>query len=303
MRVNAHAKLNLSLRVLAREASGFHQIETIFCALDLADEIDIELAGDIITLDVATPAGEQPVDLGPTDRNLAVRAVVAFEEHAGIASGVRIHLLKRIPHGAGLGGGSSDAAAVLRALNTLHGDPLSADDLLQVGGRIGSDVPFFLSGAALALAWGRGHRVVPLRALPQRTVLLAIPPDRVPTADAYAALSHHRGHTWCAPAAIVPVDVAGWTDVERIAHNDFEEVVFMRLPRQHALRAALAEAGASPARLTGTGSAVFGVFETEQDCTRARQIVTERFPDVVCTVTRTARSGGVQFPGVDSNHH
>ena len=303
MRVSAHAKLNLSLRVLAREASGYHQIETVFCALELADEIDIELTGDGITLDVQTPSGATTVDLGPVEQNLVVRAAVAFEEFAGIAEGVHIRLLKRVPHGAGLGGGSSDAAAVLLALNSLHDAPLSQDDLLQVGSRLGSDVPFFLSGAALALAWGRGHRVVPLRALPQRTVLLAMPPERVPTADAYAAFSHHRGHTWCAPAAIVPVDVAGWSDVDRLAHNDFEEIVFMRLPQQRALREVLAGAGASPARLTGTGSAVFGVFAGEDEAVRAQQMLAQRFPNVAVTLTRTAKSGGVQFPGVDSNHH
>jgi 4-diphosphocytidyl-2-C-methyl-D-erythritol kinase len=303
MRVDARAKLNLSLRVLAREASGYHQIETLFCALELADTIELELAGDDITLDVQSPGNAVPIDLGPPDHNLAVRAARAYAEWAPDTRGVRIRLTKRIPHGAGLGGGSADAAAVLSALNALHDGRLSLDEQLELGANLGSDVPFFLSGAACAFAWGRGHRVMPVAPLPQRHVLLAMPSDRVPTADAYAALSHHRGHTWSAPPAIVPAHFTTWADVARNAHNDFEDVVFMRLPRQRTLRDALERAGAAPARLTGTGSAVFGVFEREEELLRAQQLVTAQFPDIACMLTRTALTGGVQFPGVDSNHH
>jgi 4-diphosphocytidyl-2-C-methyl-D-erythritol kinase len=294
MRVDAHAKLNLSLRVLAREASGYHQIETTFCAIELADTIDIELTGAEPTLDVGAAAGEQPIDLGPAQDNLVVRAARSFAARARTTGGVHMRLVKRIPHGAGLGGGSADAAAVLRALNALHGEPLSQHDLLELGSTLGSDVPFFLSDAALALAWGRGHRLMPLPALSPRTVLLALPPERVPTADAYAALSHHRGHTWCAPPVIVSARTTSWEDVARSAHNDFEDVVFMRLPQQRAVRALLEDAGAMPARLTGTGSAVFGVFERESDAQRAQELVAERFPDVAVIRTRTAVAGAVQ---------
>ena len=288
MRVDAHAKVNLSLRVLAREASGFHQIETLFCKLDLADEIDITLTGDDIVLDVAAPPHQQLPDLGPVERNLAVRAVAGFAARTNTTRGVHVHLLKRIPHGAGLGGGSSDAAAILTALNTLHGAPLTQPALLELAGELGSDVPFFMTNAALALAWGRGNRIAPLPPLPKRPVLLALPQERVPTADAYAALSHARGSTWSAPPALLDPGVASWADVARSAHNDFEQVVFQRLPVQRALREVLADSGAFIARLTGTGSVVFGVFEHHDARDAACAEIGRRFPDVTCTVTETA---------------
>lgn len=288
MRVDASAKLNLSLRVLAREATGYHQIETVFCRIELSDRVEVTLADDAIELSLAADSSGAAPDLGPANKNLAVRAAAAFVERTGAAPGVKIRLLKRIPHGAGLGGGSSDAAAVLRALNTLHDAPLSEPELLELGAGIGSDVPFFLTGATLALGWGRGQRIAPLSALPQRDVLLAMPPERIPTGDAYAALSHLRGADYRASAAVIAPDIASWTDVARIAHNDFEDVVFQRLPLQRQLRNALADAGAIIARLTGTGSVVFGVFEDAAALERAREVVAGSFPAVTSIVTKTA---------------
>lgn len=288
MQLQACAKINLALRVLAREASGFHQIETLFCRLDLADDVAVTLTGAAITLDVAAPAGLPAPDLGPPEKNLAVRAAAAFAERCGTTRGVRIQLLKRVPHGAGLGGGSSNAAAVLHALNQLHDGPLAAPELMALGGELGSDVPFFLARAPFAIGWGRGNRVAPLPALPRRPVLLAMPRDRIPTADAYAALSHARGRMYTAPAALVDVRVTSWADVALVAHNDFEQVVFQRLPLQRALRAELAGAGAVIARLTGTGSAVFGIFEDDAAVEAACHAIAQAFPDVTCFTTSTS---------------
>jgi 4-diphosphocytidyl-2-C-methyl-D-erythritol kinase len=286
-RVLAHAKLNLALRVLAREESGYHQIETIFCALELGDELDITLTQGDVTLTVTAPPeapGEVP-DLGPREANLAVRAARSFFESSGCAGGARIQLTKRVPAGAGLGGGSSDAAATLQALNRLHDAPLPRNRLLSLAGELGSDGPFFVAGAALSLGWGRGDRLAPLPPLPSASVLLAIPPERVVTADAYAdlAASPDRART---PAGLLPIPHT-WSDVERIAVNDFEQTVFARAPRLRELRELMHGLGAALARMTGTGSTIFGVFEDVRKADHARAVIEREHQDVTLLLTRT----------------
>jgi 4-diphosphocytidyl-2-C-methyl-D-erythritol kinase len=303
VRALAHAKLNLRLAVVAREASGYHQIETLFCLIELADEVEVALADDDITLDVThhTP-GRDADDLGPPELNLAVRAAREFQAAAGVRTGAAIRLTKHIPAGAGLGGGSSDAAAVLRALNELHGEPLDMAALMRVGATLGSDVPFFVAGCALALGWGRGGRLMALPPLPPRAVLLAVPRTGVSTADAYAQLAARRGAA-AAEVALLPVPPLTWRDVQRIASNDFEDVIFERLPRLAGLKRALESAGAAPALMTGSGSVVFGVFEDGPQAVRAVEERRGEFEDVRCVWTRTVSDAVAKFPGVDSNHH
>jgi 4-diphosphocytidyl-2-C-methyl-D-erythritol kinase len=143
--VRAHAKVNLLLRVLAREDDGYHGIESIFCLLDLADTVRVERRSSPgVTIDVAG------ADCGPPAQNLAVRAASLVLEATGSTFGVHLTLTKRIPIQGGLGGGSSDAAAALIATNQLASNAVPRHELLQFAARIGSDVPFFLSGAPLA---------------------------------------------------------------------------------------------------------------------------------------------------------
>jgi 4-diphosphocytidyl-2-C-methyl-D-erythritol kinase len=284
LRVTAHAKLNLSLRVLAREASGYHQIETVFCMLELADDIEISRASTGVTLEIAAPPDEAgaPPDLGPVDQNLAFRAAASFIEDAPFEHGFHIRLTKRIPAGAGLGGGSSDAAAVLRALNRLRPEPLPQDELLEMAARLGSDVPFFITDAALALAWGRGERVLPLPQLDAASVVLLVPPERVSTAAAYAVLDARRSIT---PGALhIP---AAWSDIAAQARNDFEPTIFALHPRLARLRQMLEDAGAHTARMTGSGSVIFGVFDDAEMARRAADAVDVAHTDVQAIVTRT----------------
>src|SRR5881296_3649604 len=178
VRIAAHAKINLFLRILARESSGFHQIETAFALLELADELHVRRTDSGVTLEVNGP------DLGPADENLAVRAARAVLDATGNRFGVAITLTKRIPVRAGLGGGSSDAAATLHAVNALAGDAVPRHELLHFAARLGADVPFFASGAPLAVAWGRGERLFRLAPLPAAPVLIAVPKIAIATADA-----------------------------------------------------------------------------------------------------------------------
>src|SRR5437870_911621 len=154
VRIAAHAKLNLFLRILARESpTGYHQIETAFALLDLADELVVTRTASGVALTVQGP------DLGAPEQNLAVRAARAVLEATGHKFGVALELTKRIPVQSGLGGGSSDAAASLHAVNTLAGNAVPRHELLHVATRLGADVAFFASGAPAALAWGRGERL------------------------------------------------------------------------------------------------------------------------------------------------
>ena len=290
---DAPAKVNLVLRVLAREESGYHQLETVFQALELADRVALELrADDGVELEVA---GVDPGELGPDQENLTVRAARAFLEAVGKESGaepaspgVSIHLEKRIPHGAGLGGGSSDAAAVLRGMNQLHGGPLDQDELLRIGGALGADVPFFLTGASRALAWNRGDRLLPLPPLPAREVLIAVPRVGMATPEAYRRLAAQREEEGATVAASGILKAAvSWQQVAEQAVNDFEAAVLAVRSEVRTLRNALVDTGAEPVLLAGSGSAVFGLFGEVGKADRVAGEVEGDFPGTRVVRTRT----------------
>lgn len=252
--LDAPAKVNLRLRVLAREVTGYHCIETLFCAVSLCDRVVVRRAAGGVRLRV-----EGGIDTGPDEDNLVVRAARAFEHAVGSAAGAEVLLRKRIPVGAGLGGGSSDAASVLRALNRLHGHPLEPSRLLELAGGLGSDVPFFLCGSTLALGWGRGQRLLALPPLPRRIVLLAWPPAGSSTRAAYEVLSLDPGAAVRAEV-LAAEELSTWEAVSRLAENDFERTATERDPGTAAVLEMLRARGASPALLSGSGAAVFGVF-------------------------------------------
>jgi 4-diphosphocytidyl-2-C-methyl-D-erythritol kinase len=257
----APAKVNLALRVLAREASGYHQIETVFQKLALADQVTLRVTAGSRSLDIQWD-GPRAADLGPTEQNLAWRAAEAFASATGGPAGWEIQLTKRIPAGGGLGGGSADAAAVLLGLNQLTGSPLSAELLRQLAATLGSDVPFLAQPAALALGTGRGDVLQPLPSLPPAPVLVVLPPFGVNTAQAYGALAAARQAAG-RPAPVAKYTTADWDRWEAVAArqiNDFEPTVFAEHPELAAVRALLAAAGARVARMSGSGSTLFGVW-------------------------------------------
>lgn len=262
-RVVAQAKVNLSLRVLAREDGGYHQLETLFCRLDLGDDVHVRTTTGSCSVEcngLVPPGG-----FGPPESNLAWRAADAYRRASGWPAGFAIELTKRIPAGAGLGGGSADAGAVLRALEALSPNPVGPSRLLAVAGELGADVPFLTQeAAALALAWGRGERILPLAPLPARPCWLFCPEFPVPTAEAYRWLDDSPVRH---PAGLLTTPMLGdWPGVGRLAHNDFERVVGERYPKVAALLEALRSPaattllGESPiVQLSGSGSTVFAV--------------------------------------------
>jgi 4-diphosphocytidyl-2-C-methyl-D-erythritol kinase len=268
--LEAPAKVNLALRILEREPSGYHRLETYFQTLELADRVLVELRdAEGITLEVS---GE---DAGPVSDNLVVRAARAFTEEARVDPALHIRLEKRIPAGAGLGGGSSDAAATLRALADLLGE-LPGERFGELAAALGSDVPFFLCGSPLALGSGRGERLTPLTPLPSAPVILALPRVHVSTAAAYAALDRRReqagrGQSSSSAKAPAPLtaELSSWESVERLAHNDFEALVCADHPEVARARDALRATGARFVLLSGSGAAVFAVYRTEEDAAAA----------------------------------
>ena len=265
-RTTAQAKINLFLRILAREASGHHQLETLFCRLELGDVVTVRVGGSAMTLDCvgpALPAG----GLGPVERNLAWRAAQAYTATSGWPSGgFAIEIDKRIPVGGGLGGGSADAGAVLRCLDSLAPSPIGEPALLRIASSLGADVPFVSASAPLALAWGRGERMLALPPLPRRGVRLFVQDFGVATGEAFAWLADARAAAPIAPAArALPVDAFGtWASVAALAANDFEQVVLPRHPTLAALREALEAEPPPDAILTlmsGSGATLFTVID------------------------------------------
>jgi 4-diphosphocytidyl-2-C-methyl-D-erythritol kinase len=263
----AHAKLNLLLRVLARESDGFHSLETLFCLVSLADSLGAaRREGRGVTIEVIG------ADVGPAEENLAARAATMVLEATGNRFAVHLTLDKRIPVRAGLGGGSSDAAAALVAVNQLAGNAVPRHELLQFAARLGSDVPFFLSASALALAWGRGERLLALPPLPAAPALLVTPPVGVTTADAYRWVDGARQSAGRRGAVALDLDVLSrWGDIGRLAGNDFESVVFARVPEIRAGFEALVRTRPLVCRMSGSGSTLFAVYRSARDRDDARE--------------------------------
>ncbi|MGB9458898.1 MAG: 4-(cytidine 5'-diphospho)-2-C-methyl-D-erythritol kinase [Bryobacteraceae bacterium] len=251
-RLRALAKINLELRVLAERADGYHELRTVFHTISLADSIDIAF----------TPARRTTIelvdDLHLAD-NIVVRAACAAMDAMRLTGRVEMRLKKRIPMGAGLGGGSSDAAAVLLALPVLAGRSLPMDRLRQLGEQLGSDVPFFLFGGA-AVGIGRGTELFPLPDGKPLSGILVSPGIHISTAEAYRLLNS-RLTSESQQNKMVTFQSRVWDGgVSRAACNDFETVAVEQHGIIGAIKRRLLRAGASMALMSGSGSAVFGIF-------------------------------------------
>ena len=257
--LKAPCKVNLLLRVLAREESGFHQIETIFALTTLHDTLVASRRdGTDVTIEV------RGADVGPDSDNLAVRAARLVLESTRHRFGVHLELTKAVPAGAGLGGGSSDAAAALLATDELAGNAIPQHELLQIAARLGSDVPFFLTGAPLALAWGRGDRLLRLPPIAPAPGLLLHPPEPVATAQAYALLAATREHAPRRGALALDLQaLSSWGDLARMSGNDFESAVFSKRPDLRQAFEALAGTHPMLCRLSGTGSSLVALYRTD----------------------------------------
>jgi 4-diphosphocytidyl-2-C-methyl-D-erythritol kinase len=298
-RVAAQAKVNLRLRILAREASGYHQLETLFLRLALSDDVTVRATDGARSLDVTGEVDAR--QLGAVERNLAWRAALAYGDATGWPAGFAIGLEKHIPVGGGLGGGSSDAGAVLRALDAIAPSPVGEHALLAIAAHLGADVPFLTSGATYALAWGRGERMLALPTPDEREVLLVLPPFAVNTAAAYGWLAAAReadGHVEAGGAALSLEALSDWSALDGLATNDFEGVVAARHPSIGTIVQRLRGLGCAPALMSGSGSSIFGVLPSSGgvELPRFAESTSEPAPRVVLTRTAIGVSPVVVSP-------
>lgn len=251
MKVLAPAKINIYLKVLGERPDGYHELKTIMVPLNVFDEIYINPAVRGIKLEAPGYAGDKK-------DNLAFRAAKLFFDETGLKRGVSIKLIKHIPSGAGLGGGSSDAACVLTTMNDMFKTRLGEKRLLSMAGKLGADCPFFVLKQPLIMG-ARGD--IPLKRieLEDRAYLLVTPPFGIPTASVYANIKktpHHKKD-------ILNIDNIWKLAPEDWLINDLEDVVFPMSPQVARIKQELLASGAAGALMSGSGSTVFGVFNDD----------------------------------------
>ena len=265
IREKAYAKLNITLDVTEKRPDGYHDMVMVMQTVSLCDELDIAL-NDTGRVQVRSNLHFIPSD----ERNLAAKAALCFLAAAGkTGQGLLITLEKRIPVGAGMAGGSADAAAVLRALNRMYAYPFSAEALEKLGEEVGSDVPFCVRGGTV-LATGRGEKLESLPDLPDCRFVICKPDFSISTPELFRKLD--QSSLRCHPDTAGIVAALRLGELEPIArrlYNVFEDVDDRRLRTVKEIKGVLLDCGALGAIMTGTGSAVFGVFRPDADCESA----------------------------------
>lgn len=259
------AKVNWSLRVLGRRSDGYHEVSTVLQTISLQDELSFSARE---TQDIVLSCNDPEIPLD--DSNLIVRAANALRERFDVTAGATIHLEKRIPAKGGLGGASSNAAVALLGLARLWSLPVDLAQLQEIGARLGADVPFFFVGGC-ALATGTGTDIVALSDGEHRYLVIVTPNATVATASAYEALKA-PALTTLSEASILSISrEAVDLELSRLCalHNDFEEVIFASEPEIGRARKVLLEVGAGSSLLAGSGSSVFGIFDSKEGQERA----------------------------------
>ncbi len=296
--IAAPAKLNLSLAVLARRPDGFHEIESLMVPVSLADTLHVRprsapgvglrvsYADELALGPGAVLARDVPTD----GRNLLVRAAELLAAEAGVTGGLEIELVKRVPSGAGLGGGSSDAAAAIRAAARLWQLDWPVEKLAEVGAAIGSDVPWFFAGSP-AIASGRGEVIEPVAGLPDLAAVIACPATGLSTAAVYARCvpdASRRGEAAKLAAALAG---SGLPAAEPFMHNALEAPARSLSPDIDRLLAALEDVGGFAPRLTGSGSACFALARTlaEAESIAARLKARASAPNAPCVAAYAVR--------------
>lgn len=280
--LRAFAKINYALEVLGLRVDGYHEIRTVLQSISLADEVEIERIEAGFEL-LVEPEG---IEVGPPEKNTAYRAWNLLREFTGEELPVRVHLHKRILAGAGLGGASADAAAVLTGLNDLFGLGLAREDLRKVGGWIGADVPFCLSGGT-ALGEGVGEVLSPLPAPPPHWIVLVKPEQSANTAEIYRTYDELAQESSFSATPVISALKAGDPGaLARAVGNDLAPVTRKRVPEIEACEDELLRTGALGVAMSGTGSAVYGIFSTEDKARFASERIRAHFVGVYEPVAR-----------------
>lgn len=280
----AAAKLNLYLRVLGRRPDGYHEIETLFERIDLADELTFEAQPRALELSCSDPT------LSCGDDNLIMQAAHRLQAATGTRQGVRMHLTKRIPIAAGLGGGSSDAAATLLGLNALWGLRRSPTDFVELAAQVGSDVPFFLAEAPFAIGRGRGELIEPIAQAQPFAFVLVVPPERLSTKDVYAGSQFNL--TAPKPSVSIVAHALRNGSPRELAQglwNDLEPEAIRRCPVIRNIQTCMRESGCLGTLVSGSGPAVFGLCENERHAHEIAQRIRQAYPSWRIEVMQTAK--------------
>ena len=257
--IRAYAKINLSLDIVGRRDDGYHLLKSVMQSVSLYDSVTVEKAdGGEISVSTNLPY------LATDRRNIAYLAAEYFLSEAGISEGIKINLEKNIPMGAGLGGGSADAAAVLRALNEIFNEPLSFDELLRIGLKCGADVPFCMTGGT-CLAEGLGEILTPLPPLPPCHILIVKPKMSVNTKSAFSDYDKRESEMHPKTDEIIKsLNAANLYEICIRLYNVLENAVAPYYKELNKYKGIMLDCGALGSVMTGSGSAVFGIF-TDKD--------------------------------------
>lgn len=281
----AHAKVNLVLEVTGKMSNGYHTLRTVMMRLArLYDDVEVAIDNDGHGIAIICDHPDVPTD----ERNICHKAARAFFARTGLRGGVTIGLTKRVPSAAGLGGGSSDGAAVLMALNRHYDNALNARDLAEVASGVGKDIPFFLTEQSCAYMEAYGDVVKDVCAAPIAHIVVVHPGIAVSTPEAYKSLAPRIAQL--SDPRRLNASTRLWEALTRgdaiapLLHNDFEQTIFALHPAIGALRDACVRHGASGAAMSGSGSAVFGIFSSDDAAQRAMDALAWQFPSY--TVTR-----------------
>ena len=273
MKVISPAKINLYLNVLAKRRDGYHEIETIIQAIDLCDEVTLrerEKGIEVSCQKEGLPANEWQAGVPHGKGNLAYRAAQLILQETKLSRGVAIKIKKNIPPAAGLGGGSSNAAATLVGLNKLWNLNLPKKTLIRLASSLGMDVPFFIQGGR-AIAKGRGDELTPLKGWLPFWLILVIPEFRVSTNQAYQSLN--LGLTKGESQIKIIMKHLERGDLSSVLYNRFEEVI--KYPRIRMIKEELKSLGVGFASMSGSGSAIFGIVRSGEEAERIRKAVKE----------------------------
>lgn len=257
MKIKTAAKINLALDVVGKMENGYHAIESVFQTVGIYDDVTVEL-DDGITVSCEIPEEFSSADPIPCDeRNIAYKAARLFFETVGISGGCRIHIKKGIPSQAGMGGGSTDAAAVLYCLNKLTGVNLNNTELAEIGKKLGADVPFFFTGGT-AYVGGIGEKITPLADFSGHILVIAKGVQGVSTAEAYRSIDALKAPVHPQTSSLVQAINTAPDEAFRYVGNLFEQAI--QLNEVDKIKAEMLSCGAQTACMTGSGSAVFGMF-------------------------------------------
>ena len=277
MKIKAYAKINLMLNIIGKRPDGYHDVDMIMQTIGLCDVIDVEKRMNSIEI---TGTGHIPYD----ETNLAYKAAKLFLDITGIRTGVKIHIQKNIPVCAGMAGGSTDAAAVLKAMNLLFGKPLSSKVLSRISARLGADVPYCLRGKT-ARATGIGEVISPIAPLGKMTVVVVKPPVSVSTPAAYGSLNYSELLHPDTEEAVRAIEADDMKKLFSLMGNSFEKSIFSMFPEIGEIKSDMLSMGASASLMSGSGSAVFGIFEDDTKAKEAYGYFVTKYKNTYLTST------------------